>query len=176
MSDIALHLILQQRSRFRPLPEGSLEPLRYPPGPGAGMKRRATKGGKASVARRSKTPKQKRRTAAAIGRRTRALGEQRTSELAEAQRLLAEALEQQAASNEVLQVISSSPRELAPVFQSMLQKAVRICEAKFGVLHRYENGLFYPVAAQDIPPALAEFHRQRGAIAPNPASSLGQLM
>ena len=89
---------------------------------------------------------------------------------------LTEALEQQTATSEVLQVISRSAGELAPVFQAMLTNAVRICDAKFGVLHRYENGLFYPVAAQDIPATLAEFQRQRGAIAPLAGSSLDQLM
>ncbi len=97
-------------------------------------------------------------------------------ELAEAREQLAEALEQQTATSEVLGVISSSPGELEPVFQAMLANAVRICEAKFGVLHRYENGLFYPIATQDIPPALAEFQRQRGAIAPLPGASLDRLM
>jgi GAF domain-containing protein len=100
----------------------------------------------------------------------------RTRELGEAREHLAEALEQQTATSEVLQVISSSPGELKPVFQAMLANAVRICEAKFGVLHRYENGLFYPIATQDIPPALAEFQRQRGAIAPLPGASLDRLM
>jgi len=76
-------------------------------------------------------------------------------------RELSEALEQQTATSEVLQVISSSPGELEPVFQAMLSNAVRVCEAKFGVLLRYSDKAFHVAATLDVPPAYAEFLGRR---------------
>src|SRR6516225_8148842 len=58
-------------------------------------------------------------------------------------RKLTESLEQQTATSEVLRVISASPGELEPVFQSMLENAVRICDAKFGLMQLYEKGTFH---------------------------------
>src|SRR5262249_35440177 len=57
-------------------------------------------------------------------------------------RELSESLEQQTATSEVLKVISSSPGELGPVFQAMLENAVRICDAKFGNLFLREGPVF----------------------------------
>jgi GAF domain-containing protein len=90
---------------------------------------------------------------------TRLLGElrQRTDDLSEA-------LEQQTATSEVLQVISSSPGELEPVFQAMLANAVRICEAKFGMLFRYDRSAFHTAAALGLPPAYAEYLRGRAHV------------
>jgi signal transduction histidine kinase/putative methionine-R-sulfoxide reductase with GAF domain len=72
-----------------------------------------------------------------------------------------EALERQIATSEVLRVISSSPGELKPVFDTMLANATRICEAQFATLYRYENGTFIPVATIGVPEAFAEYMKQK---------------
>src|SRR5205814_6611648 len=59
---------------------------------------------------------------------------------------LTESLEQQTATSEVLNVISSSPGELEPVFQTMLENATQICQAKFGLMLRYDGKSFHTVA------------------------------
>ena len=89
---------------------------------------------------------------------------------------LTELLEQQTATSEVLKVISSSPGELEPVFQVVLENATRICEAKFGVLFRYENGAFYAAAMLNAPQAFVEFHRQRGSFTPPAGTPLDRLL
>jgi len=85
---------------------------------------------------------------------------------------LSESLEQQTATSEVLQVISKTPGELEPVFEVMLANAVRICGAKFGIMHRYEADGFRLVAAHNTPAALSEFQRNRGAFQPRPGTPL----
>jgi signal transduction histidine kinase len=92
--------------------------------------------------------------------------EARTRELDKARDHLAEALEQQTATSHVLRVISSSPGELEPVFNAMLENALRICEAKFGTMFRYDGKLLRLAASVAAPPALAEFQRQRGPFLP----------
>ena len=89
---------------------------------------------------------------------------------------LTESLEQQTATSEVLSVISSSPGDLEPVFQTMLENAVRICDAKFGVLFRYDNEFFDPVATFGVPPVHAEHLLQRGRYQPTAGTSLGRLV
>jgi GAF domain-containing protein len=88
---------------------------------------------------------------------------------------LRQSLQQQTATSEVLQAISSSSGDLEPVFNAMLENATRICGAKFGILFRYEGGLFHPAASHDVPPAFADFLRRQGSFAPQAGRLFGQL-
>src|SRR5262249_25255484 len=82
--------------------------------------------------------------------------EARTRELVEARGHLSEALERQAATDEVLRVISSLPGGLEPVFNALLENALRICEAKLGMLLRYSDGEFVARVMVGAPPALVD--------------------
>ena len=87
---------------------------------------------------------------------------------------LSEALDQQTATSEVLKVVSSSPGQLEPVFQAMLENAVRICGASFGVLFRWDNDAWHATAMHGVPPAFAEYWR-RGPQRPGPRTALGRV-
>ena len=80
---------------------------------------------------------------------------------------LTEALEQQTATADVLRVISTSPGELEPVFEAMLENATRLCDAKYGMLWLFEDGGFRPVALHGVPPALAEERRRDTVLQPD---------
>jgi GAF domain-containing protein len=88
---------------------------------------------------------------------------------------LSESLEQQTATSEVLGVISSSPGRLEPVFQSMLDNAVRICEAKFGFMNRYESNTWRIIAVQGAVPAYTEFLQQHGYKRPSPETVVSRI-
>ena len=96
--------------------------------------------------------------------------------LARAQRERDEALEQQTATSEVLQVISSSPGELEPVFQAVLANATRICEAKFANLLLYDGRTFRNVALHNAPSAWIEKRRREPIAWPIPTSPLGRVV
>ena len=89
---------------------------------------------------------------------------------------LTESLEQQTATSEVLKVISSSPGELQPVFDTMLQKAVRICEAKFGNLFLIDGETAHWAAGVGTPPDLAQFFTRSSWFRPTPDSHLDRVM
>jgi signal transduction histidine kinase len=74
---------------------------------------------------------------------------------------LAEALEFQTATAEVLRTVASSPDNLQSVFESMLQKATELCDAKFGILYAYDGKVFTVAAMKNLPPAYADFLRDR---------------
>ena len=87
---------------------------------------------------------------------------------------LRESLQRQTATADVLKVISSSPGELEPVFQASLENAVRICQASFGVLFRFEDSAWRAAAMHSVPPAFAEYWN-RGPQQPGPRTALGRV-
>jgi len=133
------------------------------------MKRAGKASGKAARSPRGASARGKRGTVAkakpAAGRADTALQER----LDRKTRELDEALERQAATAEVLRVISSSPGELGPVFRAILEKATRICAAKIGILFRFEDGAYTAVATLGVTPAYAEY-LNRGPIRPGPTT------
>ena len=88
---------------------------------------------------------------------------------------LTEALEQQTATSEVLQVISSSPGDPQPVFQAMLKNAVRLCEAKFGHIYRWDGDALHLVATQNTPVAFAEA-RKSSPFRPSAETPTGRMI
>jgi GAF domain-containing protein len=126
--------------------------------------------------RRGKTTKSNRTNPAKVGRNRPSFLPNQDPEVARLTRERDEALEQLSAASEVLKVISSSPGELEPVFQAMLVSAVRICDAKFGVLYRYDNEAFNTVALFGAPPGRAEFEKERGSFQPDAGTGLDRLL
>src|SRR5262249_30221124 len=90
-------------------------------------------------------------------------------------RELEEAREERAALAEVLRVISSSPGELEPVFQVVMENAVRLCEARFGTLYLHEEGALCIVASHNVPPAFAAARRS-GPLHRPPGSNFSEVI
>ena len=101
---------------------------------------------------------------------------QRTTDLTERTADLTEALEQQTATSEVLQAISSSLGDVEPVFATMLEKAVRICDAKFGNIYRWDGDALTLVATHNTPPAFAEARRYSPFNRPSPKTVTGRML
>ena len=85
-----------------------------------------------------------------------------------------EALEQQTAAAEVLQVINSSPGDLTPVFDAMLEKAIRLCESSFGALRRFDGKVFWSLAVRDASGAAAEIAQE--PVVPDPGSASERIV
>jgi two-component system, NtrC family, sensor kinase len=132
------------------------------------MKRRNTAGGPAK--RRRRTPMHSARKPSIARKSTASLHAQLDLRTRERD----DAIEREQASAEVLRVISSSPGQLGPVFQAMLKNAVRICDAKFGVLNLCEDNGFRAVALHDVPAAYAE-RRRDSVLHPGPEHPLDRL-
>ena len=90
-------------------------------------------------------------------------------------RELTKSLEQQTATSEVLQVISSSPGDLEPVFATMLENAVRICDAKFGNIYRWDGEGLHLLASHNTPPALVEA-RRHSPLRPGTNDPIGRMI
>jgi GAF domain-containing protein len=132
---------------------------------GDAMKKRSKAGGEPIKGRRREAPKPKRRDAPKAAARSKSSSAAEVPEVARLTRELNEAQERQAATLEVLQVISRFAGDLQPVFQAMLKNAVRLCDAKFGNIFRWDGEALHPVAAHNTPAAFAE-HRARVPLRP----------
>ena len=98
---------------------------------------------------------------------------EREAELAECKAEREEAQQRETATAEVLQVINSSPGDLAPVFTAMLERATRLCDAAAGVLWIAEAGRFRAVASRGLPAAFEEFLRE--PVEAGPDTGIGRL-
>jgi GAF domain-containing protein len=139
------------------------------------MKRRSRAGGEPVKGRRPKMPKPKRRNAPKVEIRTKPSPVAEEKEVARLARERDEALEQQTATSEVLRVISASPGELEPVFRAMLERAVRLCGAKFGNIYRWDGEALHLLASHNTPHAFAEAVR-RSPYRPYPNSPIGRMV
>jgi signal transduction histidine kinase/putative methionine-R-sulfoxide reductase with GAF domain/regulator of replication initiation timing len=138
------------------------------------MRRRKVARGAAAKRVRGKATKSK-GTSALVERSRRSSVSGKDATIALLTRERDEALDHQSATSQVLKVISTSPGELDLVFQTILQNAVHICEAKFGVMFRFEGSLSYCVATLNLPPAAEDFLLKRGRLMPTPGSDLDKV-
>ena len=134
------------------------------------MKKRSSTGGKAAKARPRKVLRLKGRNFPKPPRSSSS-----ADELMRVTRERDDSLQQQTATSDVLQVISRSPGDLQPVFETILENAVRICDAKFGNIYRWDGNALSLVATHNTPRAYAEA-RRRSPVRPNPNNIFGSMV
>ena len=140
------------------------------------MRRRSSTSGKPLKAGRRKATGPKRLNAPKTARPFKSSVAGEETEVARLRRKLRELLEQQTATSEVLKVISSSPGELKPVFNAILASALRICEAKFGVLMLHHgDGSFDTRVTVGAPPTLVDA-LTRQLFTPPPGNPLDRML
>ena len=139
------------------------------------MRRRSSTSGKPLKTGRRKTTAPKRPNTPKAARVHKSPAGREETEVARLRRELNEALEQQAATSEVLQIISSAPGDLQLVFETMLAEAVRICDANFGNIFRRESEGMRLVARHNTPPAFAEYRRRSPHTRLVPETLLGRM-
>ena len=135
--------------------------------------RRRPKGGEKTKTRRRKMATPKRRKKPAAARRRGSASARQKAEIARLTRELDEASQQQAATAEVLQIISGSPGDLQPAFGKMLAHAARICDAKYGNVFRLDGDTLHLVASHNTPAALIEARRR---VHLNPKLPFGRMV
>src|SRR6516164_294515 len=85
-----------------------------------------------------------------------------------------EGLQRETAIAEVLQVINSSPGDLTPVLDAILERAMQLCEAPFGALRRFDGEVFHPIVCRDVSGPVSVL--LDGPIAPDPGSASERLV
>lgn len=138
------------------------------------MGRRNKMGGKGAKAQRRKTLGSRKASKVARGRKPSIADA--TEKIARLTHERDEALEQQTATAEVLRIIASSPGDLDAALEAILENATRICEAKFGVLHRCQDGAFEARAMVGVPPALAHELQRRALFVSPKGAPLDRLL
>ena len=137
------------------------------------MKRRSK--ASAQISRRRKAPKPERCNAPKTAYRSKSSPSSQDTVVARLTHELRETTDQHTATSEILRVISSSPTDLQPVFQAMLKNAVRLCDAKFGNIYRWDGDALYLVATQNVPAAFVQA-RGRSPLRPSLQTPTGRMI
>jgi two-component system, NtrC family, sensor kinase len=139
------------------------------------MRRRSKAGGAPANARDRRTAGRKRRAVPRLGRGRRSSARTRETKVLRLTRELNQAAEQQQATSEVLRLIGGSSGDLQPVFASILESAVRLCDAHTGVINRWDGHILQLIATHNMPPAYVELRKQ-SPYHPDQHSASGRML